>query len=341
MSAGARPAPPAWPAHLKNARDLAPAAPPGRLAPRTLYRAACPAGCSPDDVAALVTGLGVRTLVDLRSPAERAADPPGCALMPPPPPPLGAPPPPPPTTTTLAIPTLVATPIIERSSFKRALLQNLPPATAAWVWALTAFGARARARAAALAALNAGGLALLYRILLVAGAPGFGDALRAVTVGLERGGKCDGGGDGDNNDSSSSSTGGAVLFFCRMGKDRTGLMAALLLSVLGAGREAILADYALTAADPAGLGIALGGLEREEEEGAGGDTGAGSLAGLDAATFGSAPPAALGDALDFLDARWGGVGAYLGGACGFGGEWQGRLVAAGRGRAGAGGRARL
>lgn len=38
----------------------------------------------------------------------------------------------------------------------------------------------------------------------------------------------------------------AVLFHCTAGKDRTGLAAALVLSVLGAPREIVLADYALT-----------------------------------------------------------------------------------------------
>jgi hypothetical protein len=40
--------------------------------------------------------------------------------------------------------------------------------------------------------------------------------------------------------------GGAVLFHCAAGKDRTGVLAALLLSVLGVGEDDIIADYALT-----------------------------------------------------------------------------------------------
>ncbi|WP_062051303.1 tyrosine-protein phosphatase [Bacillus sp. JCM 19034] len=39
---------------------------------------------------------------------------------------------------------------------------------------------------------------------------------------------------------------GAVLFHCMAGKDRTGVMAALILSVLGVPREVILEDYLLT-----------------------------------------------------------------------------------------------
>jgi hypothetical protein len=39
---------------------------------------------------------------------------------------------------------------------------------------------------------------------------------------------------------------GAVVFHCAAGKDRTGVLAALLLSVLGVGEDDIIADYALT-----------------------------------------------------------------------------------------------
>jgi hypothetical protein len=38
------------------------------------------------------------------------------------------------------------------------------------------------------------------------------------------------------------------VFHCTAGKDRTGLLAALLLSAIGVRREHVLADYALTAA---------------------------------------------------------------------------------------------
>ncbi len=40
---------------------------------------------------------------------------------------------------------------------------------------------------------------------------------------------------------------GAVLFHCMVGKDRTGVAAALLLSALGVPRETVIADYLLTA----------------------------------------------------------------------------------------------
>ena len=37
--------------------------------------------------------------------------------------------------------------------------------------------------------------------------------------------------------------GNPILFFCRVGKDRTGVLAALLLSCCGATPEQIIADY--------------------------------------------------------------------------------------------------
>ena len=41
---------------------------------------------------------------------------------------------------------------------------------------------------------------------------------------------------------------GTILFHCAAGKDRTGILAALVLSIAGVGRESILDDYELTAA---------------------------------------------------------------------------------------------
>jgi protein tyrosine/serine phosphatase len=315
--------------HLKNFRDLAAAAP-ARIAPGRLYRGACPAGASAADVAFLMRECSVATLVDLRSPAERAADPPGCLLMPPPRPEAdaeaGSPLPPHPHG---GPPLLISTPILDGRAFHRALMRALPWRTAAAVVVLSALPlppARRAGRAAALAGLNAAGLPGLYRVMLDSGGPAFGAALRAVTAGAE---------EEEEETGETSPPPPATLFFCRLGKDRTGLLAALILAVVGADRDAILADYAASAADPAALGLALGGLEAAGR----------SLSGLDAAVFASAPPAAMAAALEHLDSAYGGVEAYLSGICGFGAGWQARLRAAlaaeGGGSGGSGGRARL
>ena len=48
------------------------------------------------------------------------------------------------------------------------------------------------------------------------------------------------------------SGGHPVAFFCAAGKDRTGLVAAIVLGALGVADETVAADYALTAGDPPG-----------------------------------------------------------------------------------------
>lgn len=52
------------------------------------------------------------------------------------------------------------------------------------------------------------------------------------------------------------------LFFCKLGKDRTGLLAALVLSACGASEEEIVADYSRSDGVDA---IALGGLEKDKD----------------------------------------------------------------------------
>lgn len=51
-----------------------------------------------------------------------------------------------------------------------------------------------------------------------------------------------------------------LLFFCKAGKDRTGVLAALLLSLLGASDDAIVADYARS---DAWHHVALAGIEND------------------------------------------------------------------------------
>lgn len=83
-----------------------------------------------------------------------------------------------------------------------------------------------KAKKAIVGRMDEGGLLLLNRILVDVGARGIGHALRVVTDGVSR------------KDQRS------VYFYCSAGKDRTGLLAALLLSVLGVSRMDIICDYA-------------------------------------------------------------------------------------------------
>jgi protein-tyrosine phosphatase len=93
---------------------------------------------------------------------------------------------------------------------------------------------------------------------------------------------------------------GIVLFHCTAGKDRTGLVAALLLSLAGVPGPAIVDDYARTGHDGAGLIDAL----RRRALARGADP-----AQLEVIL--SAPASAMEATLAVLDAAHGGARAYL------------------------------
>lgn len=88
-----------------------------------------------------------------------------------------------------------------------------------------------------------------------------------------------------------------VLFFCKAGKDRTGLVAALVLSVLGASDEEILSDYVIS--DKYHM-VALAGIEQDPQ-----------ASGLDRSKFERAPREAMEHALEFIREQYGGVEQYL------------------------------
>lgn len=93
---------------------------------------------------------------------------------------------------------------------------------------------------------------------------------------------------------------GMVLFHCTAGKDRTGLIAALLLGLAGVERDAVVADYARTATEGAAL---IADLRAR-----------GLAAGADPATLATilaSPPEAMAATLAVLDARFGGAAGYL------------------------------
>lgn len=93
---------------------------------------------------------------------------------------------------------------------------------------------------------------------------------------------------------------GAVLFHCTAGKDRTGLVAALLLGTAGVAREDIIADYALTGPRIAPLVQEL--LERTRAHG--GDT-------ATHARFLRCDPPTMAATLDHIAARHGSIPGYL------------------------------
>lgn len=106
---------------------------------------------------------------------------------------------------------------------------------------------------------------------------------------------------------------GAVLFHCAVGKDRTGLIAALLLLVAGVDRDLILEDYAMT-------GPLIAPMLDDLVEHA-------RTKGLNVDGFRqllTCEPATMAGTLDTLDAVHGGIDAYLA-AIGLSRETVGRL----------------
>jgi protein-tyrosine phosphatase len=106
-----------------------------------------------------------------------------------------------------------------------------------------------------------------------------------------------------------------AVFHCHAGKDRTGLVAALLLEALGVDRETVLDDYELTAKyrlrshqDDSFARLVKGGLVPEAAAGVLG-----------------APRWAMAETLDRLDQRYGGIEAYLLGPAGLDTETLDRL----------------
>lgn len=93
---------------------------------------------------------------------------------------------------------------------------------------------------------------------------------------------------------------GAILFHCTVGKDRTGLVAALLLEIAGVDRETILADYSLTGDFIADLVEEL--LDRTRQSG--GDT-------ERHAQFLACAPLTMATTLEQVDQRHGSVSGYL------------------------------
>jgi len=102
---------------------------------------------------------------------------------------------------------------------------------------------------------------------------------------------------------------GSAAFFCKVGKDRTGLVAALSLSVAGVSAAAIV-DYARS--DKFGA-VALGGAKIDKAE------------GIDYSVFKRAPADVMEHVLTYIDSSYGGVPRYLD-SIGFGEQERLRLA---------------
>jgi protein-tyrosine phosphatase len=106
-----------------------------------------------------------------------------------------------------------------------------------------------------------------------------------------------------------------AVFHCHAGKDRTGVVAALLLEALGVDRETVLDDYELTARYRLRT-HQEGTYQRLLDLGMSAEAAAGVL---------TAPRWAMHEALDHLDDRYGGVDRYLTGPAAMGPHALARL----------------
>jgi len=123
----------------------------------------------------------------------------------------------------------------------------------------------------------------LYRMILAQGGSVAAELARTVTA--------------------NAALGRSTLVHCTAGKDRTGVMVALLLDAVGVDREAVIADYAGTEANLAGewlegvkLFMGKMGVPITEQV---------------LAIAGGSPAAVMGETLELIDADFGGAAGYL------------------------------
>ena len=130
-------------------------------------------------------------------------------------------------------------------------------------------------------ALEDGGLAMLYTCILASAPAEVGRAVDDVIA--------------------SALAGEAVVFHCAKGKDRTGLVAALIESICEVPRSEIVDGYAAS-------GALLGG---DDAPGAADEPRPPSSGGVDWGRFRGSPAAAIEAALDWIDKNHGSPAAYL------------------------------
>lgn len=196
---------------LPNFRDLATASP--NLRPGILYRGSTPAALPPDPNPDVIKFLhSVPTFLDLRSKDERISDD--------------------------LLPVYRACgqnfhereihqPIMNKRKLLWGLLRVIPPNQARTL-CIRIIQDPLNARKGVTGRLDQGGLILLNKILVDAGGRAIGRALYDITDALQE--------EGDLKRK--------VYFYCSAGKDRTGLLAALILKLMDVKDNDIISDYA-------------------------------------------------------------------------------------------------
>ncbi|KAK9851903.1 hypothetical protein WJX84_007064 [Apatococcus fuscideae] len=279
---------------IKNTRDLAEAC--ANIQPGRIIRSGSPAQAAPADVNILRSSASVSHLVDLRSDYERRED--GdtnimrsasslrtvSAGQMTPVASFAAKKPEQPGLSALSVNHIS---LLERRRYYLALLRRLPVNVSgpAIFWQLfnPSYG-----KSLIIQEINKGGLPQLYEVMLETAKPEIKCAMEVVTAAAE--------------------AGEVVMFFCKLGKDRTGLIALFILSCCGSTDDEIISDYHRSDGVEE---IALGGAEKEVQ-------------GLDVALFSAAPCEAMAATLQNLRSRYNGPLEYLE-AIGFGRGPQLRL----------------
>jgi len=285
---------------VKNIRDLAEAC--GKIRPGLIFRSACPVAAAPEDVDVLHRGLKIQNLIDLRSDYERQHDIPlrdgllskatvvrgvrkgGGITMQVEETPRGD------TDDEQRKSRINLLSFLERDRYYKAMLGRLPYRTSAGLLFWGVFN-QSHAKVLAIREINKAGLPGLYETILETAGP---EIKRALEVVIE-----------------SAEAEEPLIFFCKVGKDRTGILAACILACCDASRTEIVSDYSRSDGVDE---IALGGMEKDKE-----------LQELDTAMFSRAPPEAMGQTLTYFDSVYGGIRRYLEGI-GFTREMQDRLA---------------
>lgn len=254
---------------ILNIRDLAEAS--SKIKPGRIYRSGSPAHASIDDVKLLRSQLRIQSLIDLRSSTERKEDSAWSLMC---------------SNGTIKtydiegnltevacdhnadlagvdIPEceLHRLSLLERDRFVRGLLWKLPFSKLAPAMVYKLLGYEEKMRDIVVPEINRGGLQLVYEITMETAGADICRTLELITDAAE--------------------SRRSQMFFCKLGKDRTGLIAALVLSCCDISEEEIVTDY--TKSDGVDE-IALGGLEKMHMK---------DVQGMDKAIFSSAPPEAM------------------------------------------------
>eukprot|EP00890_Picochlorum_soloecismus_P003062 jgi/Picsp_1/3757/NSC_06592-R1_protein len=167
--------------------------------------------------------------------------------------------------------------LLEKKRFISKLLWKLPLWNTILALSYKVMGYEDKMRSILLPEINALGLPLVYEVILETAKLELNAALHEILASVK------------NQQ--------PVLIFCKLGKDRTGLLSALVLACCDVPLDDIVSDY--TKSNDIHQ-IALGGVEKMKD-----------VQGVDASLFSSAPREAMIQTFAYIDKKYGSVHEYL------------------------------